>query len=319
MVRSLTLSQVTMPDESQGFQEKGRPGDEASQVSAVPDIMVVSSDRKSKITRGNNLELDDFGQSAQRGDVNILQSGLGESQAPVEVGVAKIAQAPEPLMANSLLKGTGVTLQATDHDVPVSSPSDKLKTDNSTNGCSDSDYSSAKSSPGYACTSFSTDLCEDEVSQLDGGSLEKSNPIPPVNFSEHTLDNNTKNSPDANKDISKIDLTIEPKAENSIDDSLKVYQTRDSIDFKWDEMDGDEDRRSTQSKRTLKEDMCCCYQTIHRAFLHCVEETPAMVSGLVLSLAFCVVIIILIPTTRVRHGQCVCVSVCVCVCVCVCM
>ena len=316
MVRSLTLSQVTMPDESQGFQEKGKPGDEASQVSAVPDIMVVSSDGKSKITRGNNLELDDFGQSAQRGDVNILQSGLGESQAPVEVGVAKIAQAPEPLMANSLLKGTGVTLQATDHDVPVSSPSDKLKTDNSTNGCSDSDYSSAKSSPGYACTSFSTDLCEDEVSQLDGGSLEKSNPIPPVNFSEHTLDNNTKNSPDANKDISKIDLTIEPKAENSIDDSLKVYQTRDSIDFKWDEMDGDEDRRSTQSKRTLKEDMCCCYQTIHRAFLHCVEETPAMVSGLVLSLAFCVVIIILIPTTRVRHGQCVCVSVCVCVCVC---
>ena len=316
MVRSLTLSQVTMPDESQGFQEKGRPGDEASQVSAVPDIMVVSSDGKSKITRGNNLELDDFGQSAQRGDVNILQSGLGESQAPVEVGVAKIAQAPEPLTANSLLKGTGVTLQATDHDVPVSSPSDKLKTDNSTNGCSDSDYSSAKSSPGYACTSFSTDLCEDEVSQLDGGSLEKSNPIPPVNFSEHTLDNNTKNSPDANKDISKIDLTIEPKAENSIDDSLKVYQTRDSIDFKWDEMDGDEDRRSTQSKRTLKEDMCCCYQTIHRAFLHCVEETPAMVSGLVLSLAFCVVIIILIPTTRVRHGQCVCVSVCVCVCVC---
>lgn len=303
-----------MPDESQGFQEKGRPGDEASQVSAVPDIMVVSSDGKSKITRGNNLELDDFGQSAQRGDVNILQSGLGESQAPVEVGVAKIAQAPEPLMANSLLKGTGVTLQATDHDVPVSSPSDKLKTDNSTNGCSDSDYSSAKSSPGYACTSFSTDLCEDEVSQLDGGSLEKSNPIPPVNFSEHTLDNNTKNSPDANKDISKIDLTIEPKAENSIDDSLKVYQTRDSIDFKWDEMDGDEDRRSTQSKRTLKEDMCCCYQTIHRAFLHCVEETPAMVSGLVLSLAFCVVIIILIPTTRVRHGQCVCACLFVCVC-----
>ncbi|XP_036968119.1 adenylate cyclase type 4-like isoform X1 [Acanthopagrus latus] len=315
MVRSLTLSQVTMPDESQGFQEKGRPGDEASQVSAVPDIMVVSSDGKSKITRGNNLELDDFGQSAQRGDVNILQSGLGESQAPVEVGVAKIAQAPEPLMANSLLKGTGVTLQATDHDVPVSSPSDKLKTDNSTNGCSDSDYSSAKSSPGYACTSFSTDLCEDEVSQLDGGSLEKSNPIPPVNFSEHTLDNNTKNSPDANKDISKIDLTIEPKAENSIDDSLKVYQTRDSIDFKWDEMDGDEDRRSTQSKRTLKEDMCCCYQTIHRAFLHCVEETPAMVSGLVLSLAFCVVIIILIPTTRKFNNHVATLSV-VCVVLC---
>lgn len=302
MVRSLTLSQVTMPDESQGFQEKGRPGDEASQVSSVPDIMVVSSNGKSKITGGNDLELDDFGQSAQRSDMNILQSGLGESQAPVEVGVAKIAQAPEPLMANSLLKGTGVTLQATDHDAPVNSPSDRLKTDNSTNGCSDSDYSSAKSSPGHACTSFSTDLCGEELSKLDRSSLEKTNPIPPVNFSEHSLDKNIKNSPDADTDISKTDLTIEPKAENSINDSLKVYQTRDSIDFKWDEMDGDEDRQSTESKRTLKEDMCCCYQAIHRAFLHCVEETPAMVSGLVLSLAFCVVIIVLIPTTgRVRH------------------
>ncbi|XP_073330521.1 adenylate cyclase type 4-like [Pagrus major] len=297
MVRSLTLAQVTMPDESQGFQEKGRPGDEASQVSSVPDIMVVSSDGKSKFTGGSNLELEDFGQSAQRSDVNILQSGLGESQAPVEVGVAKIAQAPEPLKANSLLKGTGVTLQATDHDAPVNSPSDRLQTDNSTNGCSDSDYSSSKSSPGYACNSFSTDICDEELSELDRSSLEKTNPISSVNFSEPSLDKNTKNSSDADKDISQTDLTVEPKVENSFNDSFKVCQTRDSIDFMWDEMDRDEDRRSTQSRRTLKEEMCCCYQRIHRAFLQCVEETPAMLSGLVLSLAFCVAIIVLIPTT----------------------
>ncbi|XP_071315014.1 adenylate cyclase type 4-like [Trachinotus anak] len=320
-----------MPDESH---DNRRPGEEASQVSLVPDIVVVSSDLEGKITGGNILELDEFtkttdDQSARSGDSNILQgndgtkngndvtlnasnptvgnqSGLSESQVSVEVGVVKTAQAPEPLMANS------VTLQAADHDAQENSFCNRLQTDGAchTNGCSDSDYSSIKSSPGYACTSFSTDLCDEALSDLDGSSFEKMNPISPVSVSEPSLDapqsdKTPKNSPDENKDTSKTDLMVKPKEENSSSGNSDVFpdissmfaQTRDSIDVRSDEEDGDGDRRSTRSRQSVKDGVCCCYQAFHRAFLQCVEETPAMLSGLVLSLAFCVAIIVLIPTT----------------------
>lgn len=285
-----------MPDESQGFQERGRPGEEAPQVRLVPDIMVVSSDGEGKITGGNILELDDFKQtggvkqSELSGDINILKPGLGESQVSVEVGVAKTARAPEPLRADSLLKGTGVTPLATDHDTPTDSSSDRLRTDNS--------------------ASSQTDDCS-SLPELDRSSFEKTNSISPVNLDASHSD---KSSQDDDGDDSKTDLIVKTKAENSLsgtspaspDVSSNGYQTRDSIDVRWD----DEDRRSTGSRRTVKEGVCCCYQAFHRAFLQCVEETPAMLSGLVLSLAFCVAIIVLIATTeRVRRGECVCVCV----------
>ncbi|XP_031160113.1 adenylate cyclase type 4-like [Sander lucioperca] len=302
-----------MPDELQGFQEKGRPGEEAPQASLVPNVVVVSSDRAGKIPGGNILELDDFSQtkdgvkqSTQSSDINILQgndgklnasnptavsqSGLGDSQVFVEVGVAKTAQATKPLEANSWMKGTGVTPQATDHDAPVNSSSDRLQTDSTssqTNGCS----------------------------VLDGKPFEKTKPNSPVNFSEPSLDTsnkNTKNSPDDERGDSKTDFTVKPKAENSLggsspalpEVSFKVAQTRESIDVRWDDQYGDEDgreeRQSNRSRQSVKEGVCCCYQAFHRAFLQCVEETPAMLTGLVLSLAFCVVLIVLIATTRMN-------------------
>ncbi|XP_022623874.1 adenylate cyclase type 2-like [Seriola dumerili] len=325
-----------MPDKAQAFQKNGRPGEAASQVSLVPDIVVVSSYGEGKIAGGNMLELDEFSkatdgvkQSAQSRDINILQgndstkngndvtlnagnltvgnqSGLSESQVSIEVGVVKIAQAPEPLKVNSM------TLQTMDHNAQVNSFCDRLQTDSSssshTNGCCDSDYSSTKSSPGYVCTSFSTDLCDDDLFDLDGSSFEKTKP--PVSFSEPSLDapqsNKThENSPDENKDDSKTDLAVKPKAENTLSGSSEAFpeisskaaQTRNSMDVGWQKEDGDEDRQTTRSRRSVKDGVCCCYQAMHRAFLQCVEETPAMLSGLVLSLAFCVAIIVLIPTT----------------------
>ncbi|XP_022072590.2 adenylate cyclase type 4-like [Acanthochromis polyacanthus] len=304
-----------MPDKSQGFQDKTRPGGEVSQASLVPDIIIISSDEEGQNGGGNILELDDLSHgpdklkhSAQSNSIDVLQgnditgsltagdqSGRGVSQLPVEVGVAKTAQAPEPLKTNSLLKGTGVTSQST--DAPV-------------NSSSDSDYSSTKSSPGYVCTSFSTDLCGDDLSELDGSSFEKTNSISAVNLSESSLntsysDKTSKNIPDDHRDDSDRDLTDKSKPEVSPcgtsavlpDFSPQVNQTRDSIDVRWDEDDGDDDRRSTRSRRSVKEGVCCCYQAFHRAFLRCVEETPAMLPGLVLSLLFCVAIIVLIATT----------------------
>lgn len=311
-----------MPDKSQGFQEKGRQGEESSQVSLVSDITAISSDGKGKTSGGNILELKDFTpikdnkhRSTQSSDVNVLQSGLADSKAPIEVGVVKTLQATEPLKATSLSNGTAVILQATDHDTSASSSSDHPQTDNSTSSQanSDSDYSSSKSSPGYSCTSFSTDLCNERLSQLDRSSFEKMNHVSSLNFSEPSLeasDNRNviiRNDPDYDRGVSTTNLSDSSSV--TPDFTNKVHQTRDSIDVRWENEDDDEDQKSTLSRRTVKEGMCCCYQAFHRAFLQCVEETPAMLSGLVLSLAFCVAIIVLIPTTgRVRR-------VCVCACV----
>lgn len=307
-----------MPDKSQEFQEKGRQGEESSQASLVSDITAIPSDGKGKISGGNILELkvftpvkDNKHQSTQSSDINVLQPGPADSKAPIEVGVVKTVQATETLKATSLSNGTAVILQATDHDTLASSSSDQPQTDNSTSSQanSDSDYSSSKSSPGYS------DLCNERLSQLDRSSFEKMNHVSSLNFSEPSLDASDnrnviiQNDPDYDRGVSTTDLS--DRSSVTPDFTNKVHQTRDSIDVRWENEDGEEDQKSTLSRQTVKEGMCCCYQAFHRAFLQCVEETPAMLSGLVLSLAFCVAIIVLIPTTgRVRR---VCVFAYVCV------
>lgn len=286
-----------MPEEAQGLQDKGSAGEEGPQVALVPDIIVPSSEGEGKHSGSNILELDDLSalkHSAQNSDVNLLkgndESGLGVSEVSVQVGVAKTAQALEPFKTTSLLKGTCVTPPRMDHDVPVGS-SDKLQNGSSTSlqMNSDSDYSSSKSGPGYACSNVSTSTFDQELSELDVNSNS------PVSLSTSTLD--TENSLNNDGSNSKTVPHVSFK-----DDS----QARDVMDVRWDGEDVDDDRQSTQSRKSVKEGVCCCYQAFHRAFLQCVEETPAMLSGLLLSLLFCVAIIILIPTTgRVR--QCLCV------------
>ncbi|XP_057187976.1 adenylate cyclase type 4-like isoform X2 [Triplophysa rosa] len=64
---------------------------------------------------------------------------------------------------------------------------------------------------------------------------------------------------------------------------------------------------------------CCCFRAVRRAFLRCLEETPIMVSGLVLSILFCVTVIVIIPSTgrKVSDHLAALVVVCVVLCVCV--
>ncbi|KAM7377059.1 hypothetical protein PAMA_013715 [Pampus argenteus] len=290
-------------------------------MSVVPDIVIVSSDGEGKITGASILELDVFShstgngvkqpddlQKTQNSDVTInpsdvtagSQSGLSESQVSVEVGVAKAAQTLEPLKVVSLLRGTSVTLQSADDDddAPVKSSSDRLHTDNNTssnmNGCSDSDFSSTKTSPGYTCTSFSTEPCDEDFNdELD----ETTNTVCCSEPSLETSPSNksTNNSPDDDRGNSKTEKSP------SLPDVSFVSQTRHSIDARSEEEeeeDEEEDKQSSQSRRSVTEEVCCCFQAVHRAFLRCMEETPAMLSGLVLSLAFCVSIIVLISTIR---------------------
>ncbi|KAK5848238.1 hypothetical protein PBY51_005870 [Eleginops maclovinus] len=260
-----------MPDESRGFPEKGSSGEEAPQGALVPDIVVKSSDGEGKNHGGNIMELDDFSKTKDGLSSDTLKGNDGtfnKSNPPVsvEVGVAKTVQAPDPL--ESLKKGTSVP--TTDHANLVNS--DRLQA--LENG--------PKSSFG------------EEISELDG--FEKTNEISPVHFSAHGLEN-SRNSPDDERGDSKTD-SLSGSSPTDVASKLP----RDSIDVRWDDEnegeDGKEDKKSTRSRQSVKEGVCCCYQAFHKAFLQCVEETPAMLIGLLLSLVFCVVLIILIPSTR---------------------
>lgn len=301
-----------MPDESRGIQDEGKPGAEASQLSLVPNIVVVSNDGEGKVNRRNIIELEDFTDNLKRsaksrnGSTGSLviggESGLSASQVSVEVGVAKTAQAPEPNKANSLVRGAGA-----DRDKLQSDSRDSMQK----NSCSDSDYGSSKSLPGYGGASLSADSCDEELSELDGNVFEKASRISPINLSESSLNTSQleqtpKNSHDNYSIDSKTDGTTKAKTKNSLSGSSpelpsvspRASQSGDSIDIRW--ANEDDDRRSNLSRQTVIEGVCCCYQATHRACLQCVEETPLMVSGLVLTLVFSLVIIIVLAATRVR-------------------
>lgn len=295
-----------MPDESRGFQEKGSQGQESS--------TVITGNGKSKIPGGNILELEDFNRNAhestQSSDLNVSQSGLCHPEFP-----------------SSLPSGAPLTPQATDGDaVTSSSSSDRPRAENSSsspaNTCCDSDSSGGRSHDGDSGSSFCSDLCNQRLSQLDRSSFEKTNNVSSLNFSQPNLDaskvGKVHNNSDEDRVESATDWSVDGEKQGSsppADFTHQVRETRNSIDVRWGKDVGEEeDRQSTASRRTVREGMCCCYQTFHRAFLQCVEETPAMLSGLVLSLAFCVSIIVLIPTTGRVRPVCVCVCIGVCVC-----
>lgn len=292
------------------------------------DIVIKSSGGEGEVTAGKFLEPDKFNHTPddvkQSEDVescdNILQgndcttstidvmvnageltdssqgsqSGLSEPQVSVEVGVVKTELAPEPL---------SVTSSPATEDAPVISASDRLQTDNTTS----SDCSSSKSS---------ADLCDAECFLLKELSTDEMKPISVVSVSNPSLDaskcrKSNTDTPSYDRGDSITELTFKPTQRSS-----NVIQTRDSSSVRWAEEGNDGDGQSTRSRQSVSEGVCCCYRAVHRAFLQCVEETPAMLSGLLLSLAFCVAIIVLIPTTgrdidvHVAALSVVCIVVC---------
>ncbi|KAF7653561.1 hypothetical protein LDENG_00081390 [Lucifuga dentata] len=312
-----------MPDDSREENwETGRTRGEASQASLTPDIVITSSKGEGEDTEGKFSHMpDDASQPADAGScrIDILQeddgatsriddtvnageltsslqgsqSGLSEAQISVEVGVVKTEMAAEPL---------GVTLNATSD-----SASDGLRTDSLTSSVNDSsDCSGSKPS---------ADLCDAECFALEECPASKTNAVSTLHVSAPGLDASESNksgtsSPGNGRGHSATQLTDKP-----IRASSNVSQTWNSI-VVGSEEDNEEDGRNMGSRQSVSEGVYCCYQAVHRAFLQCVEETPAILSGLLLSMAFCVVIIILIPTTgrsiyvHVAALSVVCVVVC---------
>lgn len=295
-----------MSDESQDTQEIKLQ--EAASRGSGKDPGLVSGNG----TDGNELELEDFSQneSEQSSDGQDLESGLCRAPVSIEVHVVQAPQAPQA--PQGLHAPQAPELQEGDRAAGVNGElvngsSDSLQMNGGVFQC-DSDYSSMKSSPGYACTSFSPDFCEEKLSELDKSVLEKTTTVSPLNFSASYSKKSKNNNVNAGSDVCETDLNeAKSKTDNSFREGTsargrRAPQKRDSLDTRSDKEGREPDGRSNHSRRTVKEGMCCCYQTVHRGCLQCVEETPAMLPGLVLSLAFCVTIIVLIPTTgRVRH------------------
>ncbi|KAL0189855.1 hypothetical protein M9458_016954, partial [Cirrhinus mrigala] len=57
------------------------------------------------------------------------------------------------------------------------------------------------------------------------------------------------------------------------------------------------DDEPRESGRRSGRGACSCFRLANMAFLRCLEETPLLVSGVVLAILFCVTIIIIIPST----------------------
>lgn len=57
------------------------------------------------------------------------------------------------------------------------------------------------------------------------------------------------------------------------------------------------DDEPSEPRRTSGRGACSCYRAVNMAFLRCLEETPLLVSGVVLAILFCVTIIVIIPST----------------------
>ncbi|KAF6730649.1 Adenylate cyclase type 2 [Oryzias melastigma] len=272
-----------MPDESQNFRDNCSPLQGAPQVCLSPDIVVVSGDgREESDSPGldglNRTEADVNGFDISKRGGKLKLPTDATSGHPVEVGVVKSTHASEPLKTSRLLKGDGVAKQG---DHPPADGTPALQTS------SDSDYSSLKSSPGYVNTNFNMDFCDEEPLQLDRTAPE--NHISSRNMSQSSLDLGLKDRghvPDEDK---------LGKSRPSRSWLPPLSQTRGSIDGYL--FDLDEDGQSSRSRRSVKEGVCCCFQATHRGFLRCMEETPSMLSGLLLALVFCVVIIVVIPAT----------------------
>lgn len=90
---------------------------------------------------------------------------------------------------------------------------------------------------------------------------------------------------------------------SSVGNCLKCCRTDHDCSEAEPEMMGVPERQSVRIRRNATTSASRCYQAVRLAFLQCLEETPFVVPGLVLTILFCVTIIVVIAATgRVSQG-----------------
>ncbi|CAB1351450.1 unnamed protein product [Coregonus sp. 'balchen'] len=299
------------------------------------------------ITQRNNITAKTIDIRTQCDDFRDEVNGESESQSEhsefrvyIEVGVAKVELAPEPLKAQSSFQGSPEvpsTVSTGNHGTDIKT--DTLMNDN-TNSSTDFDNNSAK------MTTDTYDHLDDSVKVNDEDSLDKKSTdfLPdstefkmkaPKDATCTASPDNTDFTEDAfklktnphnhNPDLAVMDSTTtlcrrnhdnHTTAEIPSDDtstsrsetSVPLNQSAPAPDITWDDTpnlrEGGEGDGRLPSKRSVAEGVC-------------LEETPAMLPGLLLAMGFCVAIIILIPATgrnisvHVGALSVVCVVLCV--------
>ncbi|XP_046872296.1 adenylate cyclase type 4-like isoform X1 [Hypomesus transpacificus] len=226
-------------------------------------------------------------------------------QMYIEVGVAKTALAPEPLKTQTSHREPEVTPPtveptpglASDWITPTTPPAASGNTHSSRDlsGLSSRDDTNVKDS-------------------LKTNSVNKGSQQNAVSRDSSTKSGQTPAKPKADQQDNRTDQsavsptlhnsTIATPTEKPTNDSAGAHVPHVSLtqseavpEVRWDEGGGAERRGGSEAAGGALERACCCYRVFHRGFLQCVEETPTMLPGLLLLMAFCVVIIILIPAT----------------------
>ncbi|XP_076144852.1 adenylate cyclase type 4-like isoform X1 [Alosa pseudoharengus] len=270
-------------------------------------------DAGSRIHPGNSESLND--------DLDRTREDIGRSPTDarpyIEVGVARVERASEPLQArwshrdtrpdqpspegHPAATGTGPVAHlsspqpSADHAETVSDPTQGSSSDPCSDSLNDSTGTNSSGSVGELTPSTAS-LKDSSLSDRSENPTERS-----VVLSDGNANTVSSDSHPATGDSTAVNAGGGGNSE--------VVVTCD-----LDEAAGD-----PQPRKSISENMGCCCRAVQGAFLHCQEETPAMVTGTVLTILFCVTIIIIIPAThrliRVHVGALavVCVLLCVCV------
>eukprot|EP00063_Salmo_salar_P087881 XP_014062716.1 PREDICTED: adenylate cyclase type 4-like [Salmo salar] len=269
-------------------------------------------------------QCDNFGDEVN-GD-SESQSAHSEPRVYIEVGVAKVELASEPLKAQSSFQESPEfpsTASTGNHGTDIKT--DTLMND-STKSSNDSDNDSAKT------TTDTYDNLDDscKVNGEDSSDKKSTDAFKlKTNPHNHNSDLAMMDSPTTlcrlnHDNYTTPDIPSDDTSTSRSETSVPLNQLAPAPDITWDDTpnvrEGGEDDSRPPSQRNVAEGVCCCYRAVHKAFIRCLEETPAMLPGLLLAMGFCVAIIILIPTTgRLKENISVHVGALSVVCVVLCL
>ncbi|KAJ8007647.1 hypothetical protein DPEC_G00096340 [Dallia pectoralis] len=255
------------------------------------------------------------------------QSGLCESPVYIEVGMAKAYLALEPVSAQSPLR----VYQKVMTPMKTGNRGTQVKRDtvNQTNFNSNSCCDNTK--PSMEILQTSTKVNNKDSSDMKGKGFSADTVPHEDGSSECAVSPDDQN---VNKDSTSDTFMLQENTSNNNSDLAKDFPTNPSTstDAPTDHSDPEGDSKSVDSpdldkgvlglfrrpsQKKVAQGICCCYRAVYKAFLRCLEETPFMLSGLLLAMGFCIAIIVLIPATglniitHVGALSVVCVVLCV--------
>ncbi|KAL0970044.1 hypothetical protein UPYG_G00236390 [Umbra pygmaea] len=300
-----------MQEDPQGYLAIGESRTRAIHRTGSTDRPDISTQRNNATAKPNYVKTysDDIRDEVSRDSKS--QRMHSEPPLYIEMGVAKVDLAPELIKAQEVLANMSTDINGTELKRDTVNGINK----SSTNSCYDNSNPSTKTLESIARVNdeglMSTDFSTADPKPFQNTSSECI--LSPNNgeFNKDVTDNDIRLKPSPNNNTfyqattlysHNLDNTTTPSvpSNNSSEMPVPINQPVPEVDSTWDDIlnlpeDGGGD--AMRSRKSVAEGMCCCYRFVNKAFLRCLEETPAMFPSLLLTVGFCVAIIILIPAT----------------------